>query len=79
MVLSLTLANAMVQKGTAVQCQPLRGRDIRRRQGHGRQTTTHRLTNTHTHTLSNTHYSFTDRENLLTTPKNVHVTLQAAD
>lgn len=33
-----------------------------------------------THTLSQTHTTpFTDRENLLTTPKNVHVTLQAAD
>lgn len=35
-VLSLTLSTAMVQKGTTVQCQPLSGRDIRRRQGHGR-------------------------------------------
>lgn len=54
-MLSLTLANAMVQKGTTVQCQPLSGRDIRRRQRHGRQ-------QTHTHT--DKHYSFHRYKNL---------------
>lgn len=56
-MLSLTLANAMVQKGTTVQCQPLSGRDIRRRQRHGRQ-------QTHTHTHSDKHYSFHRYKNL---------------
>lgn len=46
--LLLTLANAMVQKGTTVQCQPLRGRYISHRERHCRQTKAHTLTQLHT-------------------------------
>lgn len=46
--LSLTLANTMVQKGTTVQCQPLRGWHIGYRQRHCRQTKAQRHTHTHT-------------------------------
>lgn len=52
--LSLTLAKTMVQQSTTVQCQPLRSRDIRHRQGHGRQTNAQQLPNTHTHTHGQT-------------------------
>lgn len=54
--LSLTLSNTMVQKGTTVQCQPLRGWYIGHRQRHHRRTTAHTHTATHyTHTHGSTH------------------------
>lgn len=55
--LSLTLANTMVQKGTTVQCQPLRGWYIGHRQRHHRQTTAHTHTHSytpHSHTATHT-------------------------
>lgn len=50
--LSLTLANAMVQKGTTVQCQPLRGWHIGHGQRHCGQTKVQR--HTHSYTLKHT-------------------------
>lgn len=67
-LLSLTLANAMVQNGTTVQCQPLRGRDIRSRQGHGGQALNNPQACTHTQTNTS---PFIHTENL-TKAKNMY-------
>lgn len=69
-LLWLTLANPMIQKAATVQCQPLRGSNIRRRQWHGSQAQTQRLTGKYAH--SDTHCSFTERKaNLNNSCKNL--------